>query len=93
MKIEVLMELIDKAANDEKVKTDEDLSSGLMWAYKELDNGKSIKIVTRKLDDILSMYLITHSYQAPRVIIDLIKFMKKDSDSFWKGTGITNLFY
>ena len=88
-----LMQLIDEAAKDETVKNDASLFDSLTKAYKDLDNGKTVKEVSLSLSQNLSMYLMTHKYKAPQVIVELIKAMKNDSNSFWKGTGISQLFW
>lgn len=93
MKTKELMNMVDQAVQDPEVKQDADLSKALIQAYKDLDNGKDIKGVAQGLDDSLSLYLMTHEYKAPQAIVDLIKTMKNDANSFWKGTGISNLFW
>lgn len=93
MKTNELMDLIDQTAQDTEVKENTDLSNVLTDAYKDLDKGKDIKSVAVKLDSAVSKYLMTHEYKAPKAIIDLVKAMKNDSNSFWKGTGVSQLFW
>ena len=93
MKTKELMDRIDQTAQDPEVKKDADLEQGLLLAYKDLANGKDMKGVALKLDNSISMYLMTHEYKAPQAVIDLVKAMKNDANSFWKGTGISNLFW
>jgi len=93
MKAQELMTLIDQAAQDETVKKDPQLFQDLMDAYKELDADKDIKIVIRKLDTNTSRYLMTHEYKAPEGLLKLAKAIQKDANGFWKGTGISKLFW
>jgi len=41
------MKLIDNAAQDETVKSDQGLFNALLLAYKDLDNGKEVRSVGR----------------------------------------------
>ncbi|MFC6176824.1 bacteriocin immunity protein [Companilactobacillus huachuanensis] len=89
-----LMKLIDNAAQDETVKSDQGLFNALMLAYKDLDNDEEeIRCVVRKLGGVVSTYLMTHQYKAPQDLMLLAKAIQKDDQSFWKGTGISHLFW
>ena len=93
MKTQELMDLIDQTAQDEAVKNDPELFEELTLAYKGLDEGKDVKIVVQRLSSSLSHYLMKHEYKAPQALITLMKAMQNDANSFWKGTGISQLFW
>jgi len=88
-----LMKLIDNAAQDETVKSDQGLFSALLLAYKNLDNDKEVRDVVRKLGGVISTYLMTHQYKAPNDLMALAKAVQMDDQKFWKGTGISHLFW
>jgi len=88
-----LMKLIDNAARDETVKSDKGLFDALLLAYKDLDNGKEVRGVVRKLGGVVSTYLMTHQYKASDSLMELAKAVQVDDQKFWKGTGISHLFW
>jgi len=88
-----LMKLIDNAAQDETVKNDKGLFDALLLAYKDLDNGKEVRSVVRKLGGVVSTYLMTHQYKASDSLMVLAKAVQVDDQKFWKGTGISHLFW
>ncbi|WP_338216015.1 bacteriocin immunity protein [Companilactobacillus muriivasis] len=88
-----LMKLIDNAARDETVKSDKGLFDALLLAYKDLDNGKEVRGVVRKLGGVVSTYLMTHQYKASDSLMALAKAVQVDDQKFWKGTGISHLFW
>jgi len=87
------MKLIDNAAQDETVKSDQGLFNALLLAYKDLDNGKEVRSVVRKLGGVVSTYLMTHQYKASDSLMALAKAVQVDDQKFWKGTGISHLFW
>ncbi|HCD08344.1 MAG TPA: hypothetical protein DEQ50_08830 [Lactobacillus sp.] len=88
-----LMTLIDNASKDKVVKKDSKLFASLVSSYKDLDDDKDIKVVVRKLSGSISSYLMTHKYESPKDLIKLASAMRKTNNNFWKGTGITKLFW
>lgn len=88
-----LMDLIDQVANEDEVKHDTGLSNALLAAYRDLDNDKEVRNVVRKLGGILSTYFMTHQYKASQPVLDLAKAVQKDDQNFWKGTGLSKLFW
>lgn len=88
-----LMDLIDTTANEDEVKSDTGLSSALLVAYRDLNDDKEIRNVVRKLGSTLSAYLMTHQYKASPSVMNLAKVVQKDDQNFWKGTGLSKLFW
>jgi len=87
-----LMEMINETSKDEAVKNNHELLKILMNSYRDLENGKGTREVCLKLNSSISTYLMTNKYQAPRAIVELSSKIQKDANSFWKGTGIIEMF-
>lgn len=90
-KNEELMKLIDSAAQEELVKADKNLYSSMVQAYKDLSNNKDIKITGVKLNGVLSRYLLTHEYKAPKTVIDLAQELQKYDANRWGHVNPINL--
>lgn len=92
MKRQELLDLIQQTCLDKEVATDTALTTKLFRAYRDLEDGKEVRLVCQEINNMISKYLILNKYKAPNALLVLAKSTEKDANSVLKGTGLSNLF-
>ncbi|MCX0360729.1 bacteriocin immunity protein [Clostridium perfringens] len=87
-----LVNQLNIALNDSKIKENNDLIKILSEYKHKLETGAEYNLICAQLSKIISEYLLINKFKSPESILNLYKYLSKGNNKYMGMLSITNWF-